>query len=207
VLSETLDQVKKKLQRCSWDVMDEEQRDRLIKDVIVPRWGATTRDGHVLKATLWAEILGTTERTIRGRYERLKRRSEPISERPSTEPSQFQKDDIRGARSAIRNHPELAAELLKDPEIAATIRDAIVTQERREMHHERPIQIRSLDDQWHDWLNRANTLFLNGARLASHTDAEHVDLDAHAAAARMLYDRLVERQIDAEIRAFMDAEV
>jgi len=93
--------------------------------------------------------------------------------------------------------------LVKDPEIERAIRLELIQRDRRHFG-ERPVPLRNLNDQWHDWLNQANTLFLKGARLASHTDAEQVDLDAHAAAARLLYDRLVERQIDAEIRAFME---
>lgn len=205
MLQETLAEVREQLQRCSWEILDEDQRDALMRTVVVPRWGQTTADGHVLKATKWAEILGTTEPTIRGRFQRLTRRSEAVSDRPIS-PSENFKGAIRGARSAIRNHPDLAAELLKDPEIRATIREEIINQERREPS-ERPVPVRTLNDQWHDWLNRANTLFTNGARLASATDSERVELDAHASAARVLYERLVERQIDAEIRTFMDAEI
>ena len=111
---------------------------------------------------------------------------------------------LREAVSNLRSAPverrtEIITELISDPEVREGIREEFHREAR-----DRPIPIRTLNDQWHDWLNRANTLFTNGARLASATDSETVELDAHAAAARVLYDRLVERQIDAEIRTFME---
>ncbi len=108
--------------------------------------------------------------------------------------------------ASVEQRTQIITELIKDPDVRTTIREVIVNHERSGPR-ERPVPVRTLNDQWHDWLNAANTLFTNGARLATATDNETVDLDAHAAAARILYDRLVERQIDAEIRSFMDAEV
>lgn len=122
-VAETYEEVRELLQTASWELMDEEQRDDLMLRVVKPRWGKTTADGFVLKATAWAKLLGTTEETIRGRYRRLDQ-EEPAS---STAPAPNQRASIRSARAAIRAHPELAADLLGDPDVAEAVEDAALT--------------------------------------------------------------------------------
>jgi hypothetical protein len=125
-VAETYEEVREKLQAASWEIMDEEQRDEVMEKVVEPRWGKTTHDGIVLKGTAWAKLLGTTEATIRNRHARLQARDqgEPAS---ASAPAPNQRASIRSARAAIKAHPELAADLLGDPDVAEAIDDASIT--------------------------------------------------------------------------------
>lgn len=88
--------------------------------VVNPRYMATTKDGIRLGPSWWAEKTGMTEEAVRARIKRLRSRSEADSERASA-PSTAQQSSVRSARSAIRKFPELAAELIKDPEVQGII--------------------------------------------------------------------------------------
>lgn len=126
-LAQTLAEIGEEVSRQSWVLLDEDERDDLMRNVIVPRWGETTADGVVLKATAWARMLGATEPAIKNRYQRLTR-SEAESTSDDTgspsEPTESQEGQIRGAKAAIRRHPELAEELVKDPEVERALRQA-----------------------------------------------------------------------------------
>lgn len=126
-LTESLADIQSKLTRFTWEVMDEEQRDEVMNKVVLPRWGKTTRDGHMLKGTLWAEILGTTVRTIEARHHRLEqrlRRSEGSSEATRLAMSESQKQNIRGVKAVARD-PEAAKKLVEDPEVRAALKEAM----------------------------------------------------------------------------------
>jgi hypothetical protein len=132
----TYEQVLEEVGRVSWLLLDEEQRDDLMTKVVVPQWGKVTLDGVTLKGTKWAEILGTTESTIKNRYQRLCRSkdlSEGAGSGSAAVPTPRQQKDIREARSAIRKYPELAAELLKDPEVKRAVRSADTAEIRERM--------------------------------------------------------------------------
>lgn len=121
---ESLADIQALAHRVAWDLMDEAQRDDLMEKVVVPRWGDITSDGVVLKGTAWAKIIGTTVNVIEGRFYRLSRsegESKPLSSGPTTD----QKGSIRSARSAMRKHPDLAKQLVADPEIAELVADAL----------------------------------------------------------------------------------
>lgn len=122
-LTESLADIQSKLTRFTWEVMDEEQRDETMKTVVLPRWGKVTRDGHMLKGTLWAEILGTTVTTVDARIKRLKARSETISGRAAGLDDNS-KREVRGARAVARN-PQMLKEFVKDPEVRAALVEAM----------------------------------------------------------------------------------
>jgi hypothetical protein len=106
---------------------------------------------------------------------------------------------------ALTSDGDVVQEIVQNP----AARNAIISALGASKASTHPVPappVSSVNDEWHRWLYRANGLFTDGARLAARTDAEPAQLDAHAEAARVLYDRLIERQLDAEIRAFMDAE-
>lgn len=63
-----------------------------------------------------------------------------------------------------------------------------------------------LDERWTSWVQRLSTLMTEGAKLAAETDDTGLVLGGYAALARELYDRLAERQIDAEYRQLLEAE-
>lgn len=128
VNAESLAEVQALLTVRSWVLMDEEQRDKLMAEVIAPRWGMTTSDGVVLKGTVWAELTGATSASIKDRYYRIvaaQRRAENETNDARSEPTTAQRSSIRSAGSAIRKHPTLAAELLNDPEVGHTFEDAV----------------------------------------------------------------------------------
>lgn len=60
------------------------------------------------------------ESRVRRAQARLRRSEEDSSASPSL-PTESQKGQIRGAKAAIRKHPELAAELLRDPQVAKAL--------------------------------------------------------------------------------------
>jgi hypothetical protein len=161
------------------------------------RVGRNAKVGGTRRPAYWEAVFLLGEKDV----ESLQDRAAEQGRKPST----VRQTELKAAL-ALKSSSSARA-VLADPEVRAAAKAAIWEIEAEAQSYERQIPVRTLNDQWHDWLNRANTLFTNGARLASETESVSVELDAHAAAARVLYDRLVERQIDAEIRAFMDAEV
>lgn len=56
-LSESYADIQELAQQVSWMLMDEDQRDEFMEKVVVPRWGKTTSDGVVMKATAWAKMV------------------------------------------------------------------------------------------------------------------------------------------------------
>lgn len=59
---------------------------------------------------------------------------------------------------------------------------------------------KQIDDAWREWLNAVNRVLTDGARLAERTEAEGVELGAHSGVAHLIYERLTERKLDAELR-------
>lgn len=57
-----------------------------------------------------------------------------------------------------------------------------------------------LSERWERWFNQLGNLMIEGARLAEETDDADEVLDGYAPVARLFYDRLRERQFDAEWR-------
>jgi hypothetical protein len=67
----------------------------------------------------------------------------------------------------------------------------------------------SLDDLAREWLNGINTLMMKGAKFAEAAEAASADgvlVGAHTGLALLIYQRMVEKQLDAEIRAFYESE-
>jgi hypothetical protein len=125
-VAETYEEVRELLQTVSWEIMDEEQRDDVMRKVVVPRWGATTADGVELKGTAWARMLGTTEPTVRKRVVRI-RAADQGKPAQADEPTESQKSQIRGAKAALRQHPELAKQLLGDPDVTDAVEQAVAS--------------------------------------------------------------------------------
>lgn len=95
----------------------------------------------------------------------------------------------------------LAEELLSDPEVCVLVEEALLGAHDRRTAGKKPAK--PLNERWAAWANRATTLVIGGAKLADETDNPD-KLDAHAALGYMVYERIVERQLDAEIRSLMD---
>jgi hypothetical protein len=122
-LRESAAQVAALIPRFSWQVMDEDQRTELIEKVVVPRYNAVTSDGQRLGPSWWATTLGAHRKAIEARVSRF-RRSEQVQAAAGQRPSVSAQQHIRSARSAIRKHPELVEEMVKDPEVRAAIEKA-----------------------------------------------------------------------------------
>lgn len=60
----------------------------------------------------------------------------------------------------------------------------------------------SFDERCEAWVNRLNALMLEGAALVTEADRKGLHPGAHAEMALVIYRRLAERQLDAELRAF-----
>jgi len=123
-LTETAAEVADLIPRFSWTIMDDDQRDDLMVNVVLPRYMAETADGVKLGPVWWANVLGASSGTIQKRVERLKRKAFAGSDATTTSPTASHTGNVRGAKSAIRKHPELAAKLLDDPEVVEAIRQA-----------------------------------------------------------------------------------
>ena len=123
-LQETAAQVAALIPRWSWQLMDDDQRDDLLQHVVLPRYKSVTSDGVKLGPTWWAEAVGASSGAIQKRVERLRSKASDDSEKTTLAPSASDKGSIRGAKTALRKHPEMAAQLLDDPDVAAAIEDA-----------------------------------------------------------------------------------
>jgi len=60
-----------------------------------------------------------------------------------------------------------------------------------------------LDEALERWLREANNLLMNGARLAQRADREQATPGTYGALALLIYQRMTERQLDAEIRELL----
>lgn len=126
-LTETAAEVAAEIPRYSWELMDEDQRDDLMKKVVLPRHGKVTSDGVTLTYNWWADTLGTTYSTVEQRIKRLRAKKSDNGGSSQAKPTRSQKSQIRGARWAIREHPELAGEVLMDPEVREAVTDHIAS--------------------------------------------------------------------------------
>lgn len=140
---ETLAQVKELLQIQSWNLMDEDQRDALMQNVIVPRWGMTTADGHELKGTLWGKLTGATAKAIENRYYRLTAPGQTASDQGECNGpgalTENQKNAVRKAKQVLSD-PVLSEHVVEtlaaDPALEAKVYKA-ANQKREQAHNER----------------------------------------------------------------------
>jgi hypothetical protein len=98
-LQETFADVAALIPRYSWEIMDEEQRDDLMKNVVLPRYMETTADGVQLGPTAWAEMVGASPAAIKSRIQRLQTSRKQRAEEGARAVSESR---VRHARSALR---------------------------------------------------------------------------------------------------------
>jgi hypothetical protein len=159
------------------------------------RTGKPYAHGHVQKfATIWREFV-----------------SVPIQDRPPF--SKLYDDSGKRTERYQQQAPEsedgarkLGANLAAQrPEILSAVLDGYnEATEEAEPRRKRAPHRSSLNDEWQAWLNQANTVLLKGARLAERTEDEEPSLDGYAEAARLIYQRMTERKLDAEIRELFE---
>ena len=122
-LRETLADVTALIPRYSWEIMDEEQRDQLMKKIVLPRYSKTTADGVKLGPSAWAKMFGASSGAIQKRIERLKASRKP-SEQTTTRA--LSPERTRHIRSGLREaKPEEIARMIEgDPKIARNVAKA-----------------------------------------------------------------------------------
>lgn len=59
---------------------------------------------------------------------------------------------------------------------------------------------------WREWLNQLNTVLMRGAGLEERTEREGVTLDVYGESGRLMYQRITERKLDAEIRELFELQ-
>lgn len=92
----------------------------------------------------------------------------------------------------------LAAAALDDDLVLASVQGRMSHQLSRHIEVAKPL---SLDEQWESWIAQVNHILTKGARLAEQTEAAGGS-DAVVSAGLAVYQRLTERNLDAELRAF-----
>jgi hypothetical protein len=128
VLQETFADVAALIPRYSWEIMDEEQKDRLMEKIVVPRYMETTADGVQLGPKTWAELLDTTAAAITNRVYRLNQAKSTVAR---AEP-EWKVTARRHARQVLREStPEQIADILSEPEVAANVTKAQVVKMER----------------------------------------------------------------------------
>lgn len=98
-IKETAADVAALIPQFSWQLMDEEQRDALMEQVVLPRYMQTTSDGVKLTPTFWATAIGASAAAVRNRIQRLQKRGKRSPQAVSRALSDSR---VRHARSALR---------------------------------------------------------------------------------------------------------
>ncbi|MGH9251971.1 MAG: hypothetical protein ACRD0W_21005, partial [Acidimicrobiales bacterium] len=105
--------------------------DDLFAEIIFPNYGKITSDGMTLGPTWWAQKLEAqgiviSIHAIESRVSRWRQRARSEAESGlATSPTPVHTGNVRGAKSAIRRHPELAGELVNDPDVLQAVRRAL----------------------------------------------------------------------------------
>jgi hypothetical protein len=85
----------------------------------------------------------------------------------------------------------------------ADLLDALVARPSRTADAPRS---RSLSERWERWITTINTVMMNGARLQHETEESNAELSGHARLAVLMYERLVEKKLDAELRELLEPD-
>lgn len=102
---------------------------------------------------------------------------------------------------------ELALSLAEDEEVAAVLRKTLDAPTSQPIAGPQPAAEKSFDERCTSWVLRLNSLMMEGAKLNSEADdAGHASDTAASHLAILLYQRLSERQFDAEIRRLLETE-
>lgn len=120
-LNETAEQVAALIPRFSWQLMDEDQRDELMVNVVLPRYMQTTADGTNLGPTWWAEAVGASSGAVQKRIERLRKAAETANGATT----RAEPNSRTGRAAATLRDPDKAAAVLRDPEVRASVLKAL----------------------------------------------------------------------------------
>jgi hypothetical protein len=125
-LAESAAEVTALIPRHAWSLMDEDQRDALMREVVLPRYMAVTADGVKLGPSWWAGAVGASPAAIKNRVQRLRQSQRSSNGRGSrhtsasrtlsalrdpqrrqhafSELDDNQLDDIRDAAATVKIH-------------------------------------------------------------------------------------------------------
>lgn len=130
MLPETAADVVALIPRHAWLLMSEDQRDALMRDVVLPRYMETTADGVALGPTWWAQAVGASSGAIQKRVERLRQSQTRTEDTATSTPSE--QAARRHARAVLREaEPEVVERIVADlpPErqqlVAAAVQRAL----------------------------------------------------------------------------------
>lgn len=191
------------LHGMAWPLLEEADKRKIVGKVVhgVDRYGDTY--------AAWGRALGVLPDTLTKRCHHF-RRSEAIDGSRAPDP-ETQRKRISHAKSVLRDSglaPSLKVALINEALGDPLIRAAVQGTLDRPVPTSRPGAFdgdsAGLNELWTGWLNQANTLLVSGARLEERTESKGARLDAHAAAGRLIYQRLTERKLDAELRQLFD---
>lgn len=110
-LRETAAEIAALIPKYSWEIMDEEQRDALMSEVVLPRYMSTTADGVQTGPTFWAEMVGATAEAIRKRVQRLRESQSPAQ---TDRTRALSPSSERHVKSGLRKAPELITEMVEE---------------------------------------------------------------------------------------------
>jgi hypothetical protein len=101
-IKESAAEVAALIPRHAWTLMDEDQRDALMRDVVLARYMAITADGVKLGPKWWAEAVGASSGAIQKRVERL-RQSQKSADETTTGRSETERRADRATRQVMRD--------------------------------------------------------------------------------------------------------
>jgi hypothetical protein len=195
--------------------------------VAVERYGATLQT-FCKQAAAEAGVPDAWNALRHRAQEMQKARSRGVSSRRAVE---SEARTVRAAKQVLRDPQaasalphidkvELARSLMSDPKVAqaalsepstwtAVMRSASKVEAEPSStgspSRARRRDVDELNKEWRDWLNQLNTLLMRGAALAERSEQEDVTLDAYGSSGHLIYQRITERKLDAEIREFFAA--
>lgn len=104
-------------------------------------------------------------------------------------------------RASVTDKVAIIKEALQDDLLLAAVQSDVERSPASRGKKSKP----TVSQSWEKWLSHLNGLLMDGARLADQSEGQA--LSAHAEGARVFYDRITERKLDAELRAFFDEEM
>lgn len=131
-IKETAAEVAALIPRFSWELMDEEQRDALMENVVLPRYMKTTADDVQMGPKFWAGLVGATPEAVKQRIYRLEA-SQKAGEGEGTGAAWKARRE-RAVKQMARENPALIAEAIVNApkEAQAELADNIVKSESAE---------------------------------------------------------------------------
>ena len=95
----------------SWEILTEDQRDELVREIVLPRYGATAADGTKLDPSWWASQLGGTAADLEQRIQRIRQSIHLAEARRLIDAGDAEMAKLRG----LRGDPNDDSVILRGP--------------------------------------------------------------------------------------------